>query len=438
MTDMTFAAALTARADDVLAGCTACGKCFEVCPMTGPAGLGDEGAAGITAAVRDILAGGTGTSAAARWASVCSGSGHCIPVCPEGVNPRFMLTLARLSRSRDTAEADRRKAGAQGFRTMSKAVRVLSRIQLPPDVLARFEAAEQADTSAPVDVVFYTGCNLRRTPHIALLCFDILDTLGVSWRVEGGATACCGIIQTRAGDLDAAGNVAYRTTDRFAAARPKTVLSWCPTCTVQIGENVLPGRRAQQPEAFQFGMQPFLVWLAGRLDQLRPMLTMRNEKRVALHEHPGVAGVTAAAEALLRAVPGLELVDLRQPSVGYMCNTLAPMADYKRALHSQLLEAAAAARVDMLAGVYHVCHRELCSHERDWPFQVVNLMELIGTSLGLDHEDRFKRLKKLQNVEAILADVGELAGAHGLSPADVADVVTRELLGEQPLALAGS
>jgi heterodisulfide reductase subunit D len=430
----TFADALAARAADVVQSCTGCGKCYEVCPMPGPAGIGGVAPATITAAVRDLAGGGEGSDAARRWASVCSGSGHCIPVCPEGVNPRFMLTLARLATANRNPEDGRRKAGAEGFRAMSKAVRVLSRIQLPPETLARFDEAE-APEAAPAEIVFYTGCNLRRTPHIALLCFEILDRLGADWRVEGGPQACCGIIQTRSGDVAMAGNVAYRTTDRFAAARPKTVLAWCPTCHVQISENVLAGRRMQDPERFDFGTHPFIVWLADRLDDLRPMMTQRVEKRIALHEHPGVAGVTEAAIRLLKAVPGLELVDLEQPSVGYMCNTLQPLPAFKRDLHGRLLEAAAEAKVDALAGVYHVCHRELCAHERDWPFEVVNIMELIGASMGLAADDVFKRLKKTQDAAAVLADVAGLMQEHGLKLDDVREIVDRDLFGEQPLPL---
>ena len=434
MSEQTFADALNARADDVLDRCTACGTCFDVCPMTGPAGLGDESGSRITAAIRDTLSGGPGSPAAERWAHVCSGSGSCIPACPEGVNPRFMLMLARLAKAKGRAADEQRTTGAVNFRKMSRGVRVLSRMQLAPEVLARF-GDEDAAPDEPVDVVFYTGCNLRKTPHIALLCFDIMDALGIRYKVMGGPQMCCGIIQLRAGDMKLAENVAYRTTERFAAAKPSHVLAWCPTCHVQFSENVLPSRRASNPTAVNFEMAPFVTFIAERLDQLRPLLVHRVEKRVALHEHPGVAGVSAAAEAILRAVPGLELVDIRQPSVGYMCNQLQPLPEYKRNLHLELLEAAAAAKVDALAGVYHVCHRELCSHERDWPFEVVNFLELVGASMGLAHDDAFKRLKKMQDVNAILADVADLAAEHRLRLDDVEDVVLRELLAEQPLAL---
>jgi Fe-S oxidoreductase len=437
MTAASFADALAARAGDVLSACTACGKCFEVCPMTEPAGLAAESPVAVTTAVRDIVAGRTGSAAAERWAAVCSGSGSCIPACPEGVNPRFMLTLTRLAKARRKSPEEQRQAGARQFRKMSKGVRVLSRMQLAPDVLARFGDEDSAGLGddSPVDVVFYTGCNLRRTPHIALLCLDIMDALGISYRVMGGPQMCCGIIQLRSGDLGVAENVAYRTSDRFADSRPKHVLAWCPTCHIQFSETVLPGRRAAEPERFGFEMAPFVLFLASRLDDLQALMTRRVEKRVALHEHPGVAGVSEAAETILRAIPGLTFVDTRQPSVGYMCNQLNSLPAYKRDLHKQVLESAAAADVDALAGVYHVCHRELCSHERDWPFEVVNFLELVGESMGLHREDNFKRLKTMQDAGAILADVADLAREHRLSLDVVEDVVLNELLAEQPLEL---
>ena len=51
-------------------------------------------------------------------------------------------------------------------------------------------------------------------------------------------------------------------------------------------------------------MTPFLRFLCGRLDDLRPLLRRRIEMRVALHRHPGASGVVEAAETILRAVPG--------------------------------------------------------------------------------------------------------------------------------------
>jgi len=39
--------------------------------------------------------------------------------------------------------------------------------------------------------------------------------------------------------------------------------------------------------------------------------------------------------------------------------------------------------------------------------------------MGLEREDHFKRLKKMQDVDAILADVADLIDAHGLKLEEV-------------------
>ncbi|MGH8701487.1 MAG: heterodisulfide reductase-related iron-sulfur binding cluster, partial [Burkholderiales bacterium] len=385
--------------------------------------------ADVVGGVLDIIRGGSGAPASERWAQVCSGSGSCIPACPEAVNPRFMLALARVAMQRRATAEEQHKKGSAAFSHMGRGVRVLSRMQLPADVLKRFRS--EGPPEAPPEAVFYTGCNVLKTPHIVLLALDILDALGVSYRVMGGPGDCCGVLQFRSGDLEASGRIAYRTTDRFAATGAGKVLAWCPTCTIQIGENVLPGRDGTPA----YELEAFVVYLASQLDRLRPLMRHRVEKRVGLHEHPGVAGVCESAIRILQAIPGLQYVELAQPQVGYMCNTLQPLPAFKREVHRGILEAAAAAKVDALAGVYHACHRELCSHETDWPFEVVNFLELIGESMGIRREDSFKRLKKMQDADAILADVMDLVEKHGLALEEVRAVIERDLLGEQPLPL---
>ncbi|MBI3515120.1 MAG: (Fe-S)-binding protein, partial [Proteobacteria bacterium] len=423
-----FESALDARVDEILDRCTRCGACVEACPMPAPVGLDVSDPKGVVGGVLDILKGGAGTPEAARWAAICSGSGNCIPACHDGVNPRFMLTMARLALQKRKDGPERRRASQASFVQMTRGVRVLSRLQLSPELLARFgpEAAPASD--APPDLVFYTGCNLLKTPHIALLCLDVLDALEINYRVAGGPASCCGVLQTRGGDLAAAGRVAYRTLDRFGGTTTNTVLSWCPTCQVQLGETVLPSRRAQETNPSGLEMEPLVIWLDRRLDELKRLMVHPVNKRVALHDHPGVSGAGAAVRRILEAIPGLDFVDLEQLPVGYMCNTLRPVPAFKRDLHQHLLEAASAAGVDTLAGVYHACHRELCAHERDWPFEVVNFMELIGAAMGLHRPDLFKRLKMLQDVDAVIADSQELIAAHGLDLEEVRSVIIEDML----------
>ena len=96
--------------------------------------------------------------------------------------------------------------------------------------------------------------------------------------------------------------------------------------------------------------------------------------------------------------------------------------------------AAEAAGVDALVAVYHSDHRELCAHERDWPFRIMNMYEIVGASMGLHHDDHFKRLKIMQDADAILADCRDLVSQHGLDP-ETTRLAIQAMLDEQPLPL---
>src|SRR5262252_8263262 len=134
-----FVAALNVRISDILDRCTRCGKCVEVCPTAGPAGIDTREPTAIVTEVLDILrGGGDSSSRGARWAAACTGSGRCISACDDGVNPRFMLAATRLRLNERRQAHERRSTGRAGFRKMSNAVKVLSRLQLPADLLAGF------------------------------------------------------------------------------------------------------------------------------------------------------------------------------------------------------------------------------------------------------------------------------------------------------------
>ena len=435
-----FQAALDGRVDDMLSACTKCGACFTACPITGAAGVGDANPSEVVAGVLDIVRLGAGPKQAETWAKSCVLSGECIKVCDYGVNPRFLLAMARLAMTTKTEPRDRRKAGVTGFRRMSEDVGILSHLQLTDEVLERLgqrpTAKPQAESEELPDVVFYTGCNVLKTPHIALLCLDIMDALGTRYSVMGGPTHCCGVHQLRAGDAETSSRFAGNTIGKLARSKTGEVISWCPSCFVQFSEIMLPTFERATGEK-PFDMTPFMRFLHRNLDALRPLLRKRVEMRIALHRHPGVAGVMEAAEEVLRAVPGIEIAPLDVPAVGLQSVNLALLPAYKKELQLRELEAARAAGVDALAAVYHSDHRELCAHERDWPFRIVNVLEIVGESMGFRREDQYKNLKIKQDVDAIIADAADLMKRHGVDLDTARKVIVNGMLSDQPLPLQG-
>src|SRR4029077_18544361 len=92
----------------------------------------------VITGVLDILRTGDGPEASRRWANSCVLSGECIKACDEGVNPRFLLAMARVAMARQSNEPPaRRRQGVVDFRKLGQDVNVLSRMQLTREMLAR-------------------------------------------------------------------------------------------------------------------------------------------------------------------------------------------------------------------------------------------------------------------------------------------------------------
>jgi len=301
-TDISFEAALQNRLDEMVDACTRCGKCVEACPSARPAGIADAAPADVISGIISLLRDGQGPDASKKWAQGCTLSGECIKACDEGVNPRFLLAMARLAIAKDGRDLPaRRRQGLEKYREMGRDVAMRSQLQLDDEVLTRLgqKSASVSSTGERADFVFYTGCNVLKTPHIALLALDIMDALGIRYQVMGGPSHCCGIMQLRTGDIEMSGRIGSSSIEKLSHSEYGEVISWCPSCYVQFTETTLPTLERQHG-ARPFEMTPFMRFLGRRLEQLKPHLRKPIEMRVALHRHPGVSGVMEAAEKILR------------------------------------------------------------------------------------------------------------------------------------------
>ena len=136
-------------------------------------------------------------------------------------------------------------------------------------------------------------------------------------------------------------------------------------------------------------------------------------------------------------MPGIKIVKLDVPAVGLQSVNLATLPKFKAELQLKELEAARAAGVDALVAVYHSDHRELCAHERDWPFKIMNILEVVGESMGFSQEDHYKNLKIKQDVDAIITDASDLMKRHGVDLDTARKVIVNGMLSDQPLPLQG-
>ncbi|TAJ82926.1 (Fe-S)-binding protein [Reyranella sp.] len=403
-----YADRLEALAAEAADRCTTCGKCFEACPTARESGL--DMAAGVQR-VGELLALTRGDGPAAptlqSWLNACDGSARCSDACPEDINVRQWVTIAKLkSLQVSRPVSDGATQAASRFRHMAQAVRLLASMQLPSETLKKILVPAERRTA---DVLFYTGCNVLRTPHIVLNVMDILDSLDLDFDVVGGTAHCCGVYQFQEADLPTYERMGHRTFQRFGQSGASKVLTWCPTCTKNFDE------LEKDVEAPSFGLDHISEFLAANLDTLKARFKADQPKRrVVIHEHLGIGATVQSIRDLLRAVPNLELVELPQDSgFSYACGgQAAKFKEREQAIHRGLVMGAVEAGADTIVTMYHSCHRALSGAEAIYPLRVVNFTDILAEALGRGgHPDYYQLYKKGGAMdEAVAAARGFLLG----------------------------
>ena len=123
----------------------------------------------------------------------------------------------------------------------------------------------------------------------------------------GGPSHCCGVVQMRPGDVATSGRFAENTMDKLARSKSGQVVSWCPSCHVQFTTTLptVEKTRGSKPFEMTRSCSSCAAISTGLTVSLKPV-----PMRVALHRHPGLKGVVEAAEDILHAAVGVDLVDL--------------------------------------------------------------------------------------------------------------------------------
>ena len=405
-----YADRLEALAAEAADRCTGCGKCFEACPTAREIGL-DAGEA--KARVGELLTltqgGGLAADGLQKWLNACDGSARCTDACPEGINVRQWVTIAKL-KALNVARAPEVGAAnaANRFRHMAQAVRLLASMQLPSETLKTILEPAERRTA---EVLFYTGCNVLRTPHIVLNVMDILDAMQLDFDVVGGTAHCCGVYQFQEADMPTYERMGHRTFQRLGQSGTSKVLTWCPTCTKNFDE-----LEKDVEEPF-FDLGHVSEFLAENLGALKARFIDQPKRRVVIHEHLGIGATVDSIRRLLGAVPNLEIVDLVQDSgFSYACGgQAAKFKDRERAIHRALAEGAVAAGADTIVTMYHSCHRALAGAEAAYPLRVVNFTDVIAEALGRGgHPDYYRLYKTGGAMDEAVAAARQFLASNGV------------------------
>ena len=274
---------------------------------------------------------------------------------------------------------------------------------------------------------------------------DVFTHLKLDFIAVGGVQFCCGIVWDKFDGPKKGSQVSDRTVTRLEDYQPKQVVMWCPSCNVHFKDIVI-GRDARQP-AFDITHTP--QFLAGMATRGALHWKQAVPCKVALHTHVGRTGHEEgerraqndreSTAALLRSVPGVELVDEVQapPKLDYDCGAAslrlppAQMGETRTELLQSLKDTSQA---ETLVTISHACHREWCQ-EADDHLSVRNYISIVAEALGLgtetDQLGDFKKKNDKDDLEEILDRSQDAWQSHGLSREQARELAEKYFAGGQ-------
>jgi len=408
--DNVMAQMFAAMGKDFAGKCTECGECLRACPVFSMTKYAEKGPEEVIGKLKALLEGGDVSDEAYDLVFSCTGPcGVCEKACPEGLAPQTAL-FAAAARIADAGKAP----PALSYQLMPghphSFSRVFNALQMKPSEARWLDKVPE--NPEPADVVFFAGCALTGFPHTFLEVVDILECMDINFVALAGGDICCGATPILWGDLETSQRAGLDFISAISAFSPKKAVFACSGChTMCIGS--LPMITSIPFESYELTQ-----FLAENLDKL-PFKHSIN-KQVTIHDSCSVArlGIFESTRDVLRAVPGIKIVEMEHNKQDALCcggvaHVMRPeIAETIRQIPMKEAEAAGA---DILATICTGCQQSFAPLEQQYPFEVRSYIDLVAESVGVQHEDRFKKYLNLGDVGQLMDMAREFIDASDFS-----------------------
>ena len=121
---------------DLAALCTACGACFDACPMADHVGLRGADPKALTEGLRRLATGAPAGADTVAWVGACAKSGRCVTACPERSAGLDAMLLVRIAKRR--ALVDTHQLAAKQDPTYFPRIKTFARLQLSDEEQAEW------------------------------------------------------------------------------------------------------------------------------------------------------------------------------------------------------------------------------------------------------------------------------------------------------------
>jgi len=378
--------------------CNLCGACVEACPAIALTALKSVSSCDIQEKVMGVLKDGTLCEEASIRSASCAHCMSCRDACPLDIDPVVMQELLQLEMVRLT-----------GKRRPLMELRLGEDSLFIPDILASMQVSPEEkhwlssvpDHPGEKDIVIFTGCALVMMPDKIYLVSEIFKRLGLDFALVAGGELCCGARYAGV-DLDVAERLAHKLVAALAAFKPEQVIFCCAECAGRIAAF----DHEVSPVPFQY--EEMFHFLANRVSDIKFIHPIK--RNVTLHDPCSMSrlmGDTTSLRTILKAIPGLtqmEMANARDKSL--CCGAVASrkLPAVGRAMARQVLEEALKTGAETLVDACQGCHFQFISLQSRYPFQIQNILTVIGEAMGIRSEDRLREFFICGDADRILEE----------------------------------
>lgn len=346
---------LLAEVADAVANCMKCGNCMEVCPLYKELKTEASVARGKIALLEAVLSGRTDITAGLdKRLAMCVSCKACTAKCPCGVKADELIIRGReavvkarglhpvkkaafsLLKARALFDFGLRLAGLFGplaFKKLPGRLATVARFPMPgldrKRIMAPVAATplrNQYPEVVRVDnprlrVAFFTGCTINYIyTDVGQAVINVLKANDVEVTLPA-LQHCCAVPVYMSGDAELARAFARHNIETFERYDPDYIVAACGSCTMawkheypqMFAADPAMKARAEKLAARVYEISQFLVDVAkfrrDNLGEVRATVTMHDP----CHMARGI-NVTAQPREVLKAIPGLKFVEMKEPA----------------------------------------------------------------------------------------------------------------------------
>jgi Fe-S oxidoreductase len=378
--------------------CTACGQCVSVCPIVPMTDIRAEDPASVMAGVLDVFRQGRADDVSRMRIYSCMSCLACRSECPEELDPSLGFSLARelLQEKGDPMPRGLAFLLPEAAFNLMKAIEA---VQVRPDERIWVTDIEKQQPK-PAKTVIFTGCTGIMQPDLILSARDLIQRIDPSVQVLGGVDYCCGDTNLRAGRPEAAKAHFIRLTGALDAFSPETVVCMCPTCKAFFDMHC--------PDT-GWSWRFVTDFLAENLERIGPLDPIPASVTIhdACHLVRGGRPDVASPRTILAAIPGLEIVEMKNTGEAALCcggSAMAAVGKPGAVFREQRLAQARETGADILAPYCPGCQSVFATERPYLPFQVESVITLLARSAGIEYPDKLMHYLGLGDGDKVLQE----------------------------------